>query len=83
MKWLGKWYHGRWTQPYNPPNGLVIIGGHFEYHWTARIARAVVSFYLKNWQWVWGTVIALAALWVSVLSLKAYASCIASRFSAR
>ena len=66
MKWLREWYYGRLIEPDN--NGIFIFG--FEYHWTARIARAVVAFYRRKWEWIWSTLIALAALWVAVLSLK-------------
>ncbi len=70
MKWLSEWYNGKLVQPHNPPDSYLIFGPHFQYHWTARIARAVVAFYIKNWQWLWGTAIGLAGLWVAVLSLK-------------
>jgi hypothetical protein len=36
--------------------------GHYEPHWTARIARTFVQFWLAHWQWVVGTTIALLGL---------------------
>ncbi|TXI36782.1 MAG: hypothetical protein E6Q59_08840 [Nitrosomonas sp.] len=30
-----------------------------EFHWTAKLARSMVAFYLKYWQWLWGIAIAL------------------------
>lgn len=68
------WYEGTSkTEEFdNDPNSMYVIGPRFytEYHWTARVARAVVSFYLKHWQWVWSTVLTLAGLWLAVLALR-------------
>lgn len=41
-----------------------------EYHWSAKIARAVVGFYSQNWQWLWVIGIAIASLYVAVIALK-------------
>lgn len=49
---------------------MVIISGTYERHWTARVVRVLVKFYLREWKWVWGTSIALAGLCV-VLSRMA------------
>lgn len=68
MKWLSEWYNGKMVVPES--HGFVIFGPHFEYHWTARIARALVAFYLRKWEWIWTTLIAVASLWVAVLALK-------------
>ena len=71
LKWLSEWYNGSWTKVDQlKPNEYVTFSGGLEYHWTAQIARALVSFAQKKWEWIVGTAIALAALWVSVLSLK-------------
>ena len=67
------WYNGKYTQPDpdDPASSIVIISaGHFERHWTASVAVAVVALYLRHWQWLWPTAIAIATLWVSVLALK-------------
>ena len=70
MKWLSEWYNGKYVQPDNPPHSHVIFGGYFEYHWTARIARAVVAFYSRKWEWIWSMLIALASLWAAIAALK-------------
>jgi hypothetical protein len=70
MKWLRNWYEGTWTQPHNPANSYLVFGPYQEHHWTAQIVRSVVGFCQRHWQWIVGTAIALAALYVSVLSLK-------------
>ena len=41
-----------------------------EHHWSAKALRAFVAFYLRHWQWIWSTVIAVAALYVAALALK-------------
>ena len=68
MKWLSEWYNGKLVIPDN--HGLFVFGPHFGYHWTARIARAVVAFYGRKWEWIWSTLIALASLWAAVAALK-------------
>jgi hypothetical protein len=70
-KWLEQWYYGTTKVHENSPNSsVVILGVYTEYHWTARIARTLVSFYRAHWQWLWATAIGAASLWVAVLSLK-------------
>jgi len=74
LKPIRRWYNGtpKTTVIENDPNSMVFFGPIFstEYHWTARLARALVAFYLKHWQWIWTTVIAVSALFVAVLALK-------------
>jgi len=54
------------------PDGMVFIAPlvYTKYHWTAKIARGFVGFYLRHWQWLLGTAIAIAGLYVAILSLK-------------
>ena len=30
-----------------------------EFHWSAKTAHSLVSFYIRHWQWLWGTVTAV------------------------
>jgi len=54
----------------DPDSSVVILPGFYtEYHWTARIARALVGFYKRNWQFLWTTVIALVAAYIGYLAL--------------
>lgn len=41
-----------------------------EYHWSAKIARAIVSFYLRHWQWIWSTIMTGIGLYVAIIALK-------------
>jgi hypothetical protein len=68
---IAKWYEGRWVAYENPPGSdIVIIGGNYERHWTSRTAHVLVDFYLAHWQWVIGTVLAIAGLLVALAALK-------------
>jgi hypothetical protein len=63
-----KWWEGE-LQPYrNDPNSdLVVIGpGRYKRHWTAKLARWAVEFYMREWKWTLG---ALAAV-ISFVFLK-------------
>lgn len=64
------WYNGTAKTIHcdnDPRSGVWIMPSFItEYHWTARVAHAIVEFYLKHWQWLWTTVIAVGGLMVSV-----------------
>ncbi|WP_343662385.1 hypothetical protein [Ralstonia sp.] len=65
------WYQGetRLDDPFNDPNSPIFFvpAPRQEYHWSARIARTLIHFYLRNWQWFWVTGIAAATLYYTVL----------------
>ena len=59
-----KWYEGKWVPYENPPGSQVeLIGGEYEHHWTADVARALVTFYLAHWKWLWPFAVSLVVLW--------------------
>jgi hypothetical protein len=62
--WLQRWYRGTPRAPFIDSSGassmFALLPPHF--HWTARLARLLVDFYARHWQWIIGTTIALAAL---------------------
>lgn len=65
---IKRWYEGetKVDEFKNDPDSSSFIGSpiYIEYHWTARIARAIVGFYLQHWKWLWptaGTVLATCA----------------------
>lgn len=68
------WYEGETKlheYDQDPESGVIIYPAIYtEYHWTAKVARACVTFYLKYWQFVWGTVIGVVGIFVSYLGLK-------------
>jgi len=71
---IKRWYSGESKShefENDPDSSLVIIPMPYtEYHWSAKIARAIVGFYLRHWQWVITTVIAIIGLLFSPSWLK-------------
>ena len=70
---IEKWYEGKEVKTFseddNNENGdftmLVEFAKHREKpHWTAKVARVLVTFYMTNWKWIWGVIVipVLAAL---------------------
>lgn len=70
LKLLKDWYNGEFVVEPEEPGSMLMPLMYTRYHWTARIVRMLAAFYLQHWQWVWGTAIGVASLWVAVLSLK-------------
>ncbi|WP_041801821.1 hypothetical protein [Rhodopseudomonas palustris] len=55
-----KWWDGEFIPHKNEPNSAVFfVGGTDKRHWTANRARWAVSFYLREWKWVIGSVAAV------------------------
>ena len=71
---IKRWYDGepKMHEFENHPNSSAFFMPmpYTEYHWSAKVARAIVGFYFRHWQWVVTTIIAVVAIYVSVLSLK-------------
>lgn len=64
------WYEGEFEVYENDPNSqVVIIGGDYKRHWTARIARVVVEFYLDHWKWLWAFSMSVVGLYLAWLKL--------------
>ena len=70
---IKRWYAGedKFHEFENDPSS----GAHIfpllytEIHWTAKFVRIIVKFYLRNWQWLWGTTITIAGLYIAILTL--------------
>lgn len=65
LRRMKAWYQGApivVDMPSRKLGSAVFIGTPFlagtRYHWSAKIARATVSFYLQHWQWLWGLIAA-------------------------
>lgn len=60
---IRKWYVGKFAPYQNDPNSmLVFLGGNYHRHWTADVARVLVEFWLAHWKWIFGSMIAVAAI---------------------
>jgi hypothetical protein len=69
MKRIQGWYQGKYIPHRNDPaSGLFIYGGYYERHWTARLARWAIGFYMREWKW---TLTALAGI-VGALFFKQF-----------
>jgi hypothetical protein len=67
---IENWYEGEFVAYENDPNSsVVIIGGSYERHWTANIARSFIAFYLSHWKWLWGFMATVSSLYVAYLKL--------------
>lgn len=74
LRQIKPWYQGE-TKLYafgNDPNSSVWFAPYpdTDHSWPAKVVRALVVFYLRNWQWVWATTIAVLSLYVAVRALK-------------
>jgi hypothetical protein len=68
---IRKWYEGEFIPYENESDShIVFIGGWQRRHWTAEVARVIVAFYGRHWQWVWSTIIAVGSLVAAILALK-------------
>ena len=47
----------------------VFPGIRYKRHWTATMVRVCFNFYVKNWQWCLGFVIAIISLTVAIIKL--------------
>jgi len=67
---IREWYEGKFILHENDPgSGVVIIGGYYERHWTATIARVLVQFYSEHWKWLWGFGLSVVGLYFAWLKL--------------
>lgn len=59
LKKIKAWYEGKYIPYENSPDSpIFFFGGTDKRHWTARIARILVEFYLEHWKWLWSISVA-------------------------
>jgi hypothetical protein len=64
---IENWYEGEFVPYKNDPNDATfIIGGTYKRHWTAKVARILVGFWLNHWQWTIGTALGIVGLAVAM-----------------
>jgi hypothetical protein len=64
---IKRWYDGEYIPPKNDANStLYFVCGDYKRHWTAKLARWAVEFYMKEWKWALGA----AAAVISFVFLK-------------
>jgi len=66
-----KWWEGesKMDPPESGPGYVMVPPPYTEYHWRAKVARAIVTFYLRHWQWLWMAAIAIGGVYVTYLQL--------------
>ncbi len=73
FKAVASWYRGRYVSPpENDPDSTIVIvsAGHYEQPLIASVIAVLAGFYIRHWQWVWSTILALLGLYLAVLALK-------------
>ena len=69
-KRIHKWYEGEYVPFKNDSDSmLVILDGDYKRHWTARVARVLVEFWMKHWQWMITASIAVVGLIIAAMKL--------------
>lgn len=69
---IKKWYQGTPVvvdMPSERQGSVVFIGTPFlagvRYHWSAKLVRAVVNFYIRHWKWIWGLGLSAIVAWLT------------------
>lgn len=71
LKTIKRWYNGseKITKGESGTDYVFMPAPYTDFHWSALIARAFVNFYLKYWQWVWATTVAVFGIYVAYLAI--------------
>jgi hypothetical protein len=68
---VSRWWLGEFRPYKNDPDAaIVMLGGKYHRHWTADVAHLVVDSYLKHWQFIWTTGLAVVGLIIAALTIK-------------
>jgi hypothetical protein len=60
---IKRWYEGEYIPHENDVNSALFrIGGNYRRHWTARLARWAIDFYMREWKWTLGVIGGVIAL---------------------
>jgi hypothetical protein len=52
---IRKWYNGVFIPYENDPSSAVfVVGGDTKRHWTAKLVRWALEFYMREWKWTLG-----------------------------
>jgi hypothetical protein len=64
---IENWYEGEFVPYENDSNDAVVfIGGTYKRHWTAKVVRTLMRFWLNHWQWTIGTALAICGLAIAL-----------------
>jgi hypothetical protein len=64
---IKNWYEGEFIPYENDPNlNIFILGGNQEIHWTAKIARWIISFWSEHWKFIITILVAVTGLYLKL-----------------
>lgn len=63
------WYEGEYIPGQRDPHASFWEMGYYRRHWTARFASWLLSFWLREWKWIIGTVLAIIGLIIGLRKL--------------
>jgi len=67
---IKSWWNGYYVPYENGPHSDVIfIGGNYQRHWSAKVARATLVFTHREWKWAIGTLLAIIGLTMTYVRL--------------
>lgn len=56
---IKKWWNGKDSYDDDRNSSLKFIMPLNQKHWTSKLAHRLVEFYIKYWQFIWGSIIAI------------------------
>ena len=63
---MRRWWQGTYVPWENDPrNSIMFIGGEYRRHWTAEVAHASCSYFIRNQMWLIPTVVAVIGIIVT------------------
>lgn len=68
IDWIRNWYQGA-AYNISTKNFPVFPGIRYRRHWTSSLAHTLVDFYLKEWKWIWGFLVATVSASTAILKL--------------
>jgi hypothetical protein len=72
IKWIRAWWQGKYIPPNNRQSQYFwFVEGHYEHHWTARLARSLAKFYLREWRWLIPVLVSVCGI-IAALVVKFY-----------
>jgi len=65
-----RWWQGTYVPPENDPHsGIIFVLGSYERHWSSKAAHVLAKFWLKHWQYVISTCIAVVGILIALKKL--------------
>ena len=71
LRKINHWYQGTPQEPYVEDLGAaaLFIFQENKRHWSARVVRLFVTFYTREWKWLWAILFAIIGLFIAFKKL--------------